>query len=1113
MFEQLQKEQPLVKRMFWNFSKTALKMVPGVGPIYELVDETVFKSIKEVHQDQINRMVELMYRHFQKIIQVSKAQTDEELEKELQSQTIQKAMEQFREDIQNKQNALESLLHTIEEELGDHQKHIKALLTEVERLSQPAELNLKLDHLMPSILHRIQQLGEITDAYEKIQPIPRLSGQGTLYRAIRKDTKQQIVLKTLKKRYIEDSKAVQRFLLEGFISLQLAHPNIVKVSDYGGFWESQQYFIEMEDLGEVNLWEWAKQNPYNGRDLKKYVHLILQGIEGIQYIHDKKLVHRDIKPSNFMIHEGTLKLIDFGTVKCMDIRSRSAIKASLTGPKDLIGTPEYMSPEQFDPAIGKISPLTDVYGLGVSLYELFTAHLPFRKDVQEFVEPVGYQKDIPRWLNGLILRMMEKKPEDRPTLSTVQQCLHRQTSGKIEFDPMLCPNMLCAMILESGTECPDCHTSWLIPCVCPEAQKTPYRAQKCQKCPDKLDISTDHKRKYSLQTTLEQCRKAQKYAEALRLIGFFPELQAQHAEFLNLQSELSKTKGKQIPTHHIQNSDQWTQHVEMQAKRRLEQEQSERQGYENKMQQLIQNEQWNDALEYYAKQFPREYQTSDTQASRDHVWNKLNQKSMDRIQQLSQQGKLSQAWELLEQIAKTNPPTTPEYKKIATEIALAYINSAWTQGQYKQALELCAAAQSLSLENQELAQHIARIQDHWQDLEALLDKMQQAIQAMKTDQQCSKIQVNDLLEIGQRLQAKKEQEEIDAWCIITVPEFSAAIQKSPGLIHVVERSPEVVAVLKRSPSLLAMLEKLPTLVPILAQTPGIVHTLADFPSIAPILGKFPNLAPILEQSPSLGMTFLRLHRYTCGGSSNEMLEFKHDKTGMEFVLIPGGTFVMGSPSTEEDRCQDEVQHEVTLSPYFMSKTLVTQAVWHKIMNTDPSHFKGNDCPVARVSWNDCISFCEKTGLALPTEAQWEFACRAGTQTAYYWGEAFDLSQCNSASYWAKQVLRNMDEHRQFDFDSKWQSLGAGRTSVGKFPPNAYGLYDMAGNVFEWCYDRYGAYSSNSATNPTGPTSGARRVYRGGSWDAPAGRLRSAFRGVGGPGLADYDLGFRVLARP
>ncbi len=260
-----------------------------------------------------------------------------------------------------------------------------------------------------------------------------------------------------------------------------------------------------------------------------------------------------------------------------------------------------------------------------------------------------------------------------------------------------------------------------------------------------------------------------------------------------------------------------------------------------------------------------------------------------------------------------------------------------------------------------------------------------------------------------------------------------------------------------------------------------------------------------------GFTYLRTQTYSCGGVTNTVKEYRHDQTGLEFVLIPGGTFMMGSPTSEIDRDSDEVQHQVTLSPYLISKTEVTQAVWERVMGSNPSRFKGNDRPVEQVSWNDCVSFCDKTGLSLPTEAQWEFAARSGTQTVYYWGEAFDLSQCNSASYWAKQVLRNLDEWSQFGFNSKWQSLGAGTTSVGKFPPNAYGLYDIAGNVWEWCSDWYGAYSSSSVTNPTGPTSGAFRVPRGGSWGGAARGLRSAYRGWDDPGYASCDLGFRVLA--
>jgi len=210
---------------------------------------------------------------------------------------------------------------------------------------------------------------------------------------------------------------------------------------------------------------------------------------------------------------------------------------------------------------------------------------------------------------------------------------------------------------------------------------------------------------------------------------------------------------------------------------------------------------------------------------------------------------------------------------------------------------------------------------------------------------------------------------------------------------------------------------------------------------------------------------------------------------MEFVLIPGGTFLMGSPTSETYRDLDEKQHQVTLSPYLMSKTEVTQAVWERVMGSNPSQFKGPDRPVESISWEDCVSFCEKTGLSLPTEAQWEYACRAGRQTAYYFGN--DSSGLGNYAWYAGNS--NTQTH-----------------PVAQKQPNAYGLYDMIGNVYEWCYDWYSNYPSSSVTNPTGPSS-AYRVIRGGSWFNTAGWLRSARRGWFDPGLGYYDLGFRVLA--
>ncbi|MEW6746572.1 MAG: SUMF1/EgtB/PvdO family nonheme iron enzyme [Planctomycetota bacterium] len=213
-------------------------------------------------------------------------------------------------------------------------------------------------------------------------------------------------------------------------------------------------------------------------------------------------------------------------------------------------------------------------------------------------------------------------------------------------------------------------------------------------------------------------------------------------------------------------------------------------------------------------------------------------------------------------------------------------------------------------------------------------------------------------------------------------------------------------------------------------------------------------------------------------------EYVHDMTGLEFVYIEPGTFMMGSPGSESGRYHDEEQHQVMISkPFLIAKYEVTQEVWEKVMGSNRASFKkGGKYPVENVSWNDVMEFCKRVGLELPTEAQWEYACRAGTTGLY----AGDLD----AMGWYGQ------------------NSGSSTHPVGQKSANAWGLYDMHGNVWEWCADWYGYYPSGSVTDPTGPSGGSRRVLRGGSWRNGARDCRSANRYGNGPGDRNGDLGFR-----
>jgi formylglycine-generating enzyme required for sulfatase activity len=229
-------------------------------------------------------------------------------------------------------------------------------------------------------------------------------------------------------------------------------------------------------------------------------------------------------------------------------------------------------------------------------------------------------------------------------------------------------------------------------------------------------------------------------------------------------------------------------------------------------------------------------------------------------------------------------------------------------------------------------------------------------------------------------------------------------------------------------------------------------------------------------------------------------EARHTNSiGMEFVLIPAGTFMMGSPDSDAEASEvEKPAHRVTISqPFYLGKYPVTQAQWVAVMGNNPSHFKGNDNrPVEYVSWNDVHAFLGKLNereggqdYHLPSEAKWEYACRAGTGTPRY------HHNLKAIAWYAD----NSSGDRQSQ-------------PVGEKLPNAWGLYDMLGNVWEWCYDGKREYTADAVIDPMGPTdTGADRVIRGGSWRNSVLLVRAAIRLWYFPGYHSDRLGFRCAS--
>ena len=249
--------------------------------------------------------------------------------------------------------------------------------------------------------------------------------------------------------------------------------------------------------------------------------------------------------------------------------------------------------------------------------------------------------------------------------------------------------------------------------------------------------------------------------------------------------------------------------------------------------------------------------------------------------------------------------------------------------------------------------------------------------------------------------------------------------------------------------------------------------------------------------------------------SKDVVIHLSDGISMRLKPIPAGAFVMGSPESEMGREDAETQHHVTLTKgFWLGETEVTQSQYEAVIGKNPSFekLKNEMFPVHNVGWDDAMAFCHRLNerakaagrlpdgyeYSLPTEAEWEYACRAGRATAFHFEDGIDKKKANYKSY--DELIDRREENETLK-------------TVGSYKPNAWGLYDMHGNVLEWCYDRYDDYPESAVLDPQGPMTGWNRVLRGGSWIHDANYCRSACRISAGPSIRNDYIGFRVALVP
>lgn len=287
-----------------------------------------------------------------------------------------------------------------------------------------------------------------------------------------------------------------------------------------------------------------------------------------------------------------------------------------------------------------------------------------------------------------------------------------------------------------------------------------------------------------------------------------------------------------------------------------------------------------------------------------------------------------------------------------------------------------------------------------------------------------------------------------------------------------------------------------------------------------------------SQEPDTGSAETEAIQSTVSSEETEDLNAVVSEPPENFVRITGGTFEMGSPDTEDWRSEDETQHTVTVSDFYMSPYEVTQAEYAEVMNDNPSSFSGDNLPVENISWLEAVAYCNARselegltpaytidgqtvtwdrsadGYRLPTEAEWEYACRTGTATPFNTENSISAEEANYYGHYPYEIEENY--FSQGNLDTQPGEYRQTTVEVTSFSPNGWGLYNMHGNVSEWVWDYYGAYSPEEQTDPTGPETGTLRVYRGGGWNDFAKNMRSAYRAAMAEGKGSFNIGIRIV---
>ena len=856
-------------------------------------------------------------------------------------------------------------------------------------------------------------------------------GMGQVYKAFHSGTERIVAIKVILGKGKIDPAVIKRFEREVKAAAKLVHSNIITVFDAdqadGRIFMVMEY-IKGDDLGELL----RKKGQLS---VSETVNYILQAARGLKYAHDQGVIHRDIKPGNILVDSsGNVKIVDMGLAK-IEIKGNEEELSKLTADLSVMGTIDYMSPEQAE-STKDVDSRADIYSLGATLYYLLMGEVlyPGKTIIQKILShresPIPSirmnRPDVPLSLDLIFAKMVAKNVEDR--YSSMAEIISALSRIEVEGG-----------VSRIGTE---------------DKLTVQFERGSYPETIDDKDFKTIVSEKLNKETWMHVTGKTVAYISgifrktnnhkvlaATGIIGFVllvlmllmkpgTNVNPKPNELLKKGLSSPGTPSKEevedlgkgikldlvlIPAGKFKMNN--THEVTLTKPFYMGQ-------YE------VTQEQWESVMGD---------NPSSTKGARFPVTNVSWEDCQDFIKKLN---------------AKSNGGY-----RLPTEAEWEYACRAGTSTAYSFGYSLTKSDANIE------GGSIKEVGSYKPNLFGLYDMHGNVWEWCEdsygdypavgvTDPKGPAMGGNRVLR-GGSFEGNKGS-----------ARSSTRHGSQPGsdvfgfrLARSVDNKVEVVP-------------------PVLKPDPA-----AIMPATGNLLGSPFSEAKAKEVQKSVAK------------SLQKEVEEKADLgkgTTLEMVLIPAGKFKMGSPASEKNRSDNETQHEVTLTkPFYMGKYEVTQEQWESVMGDNPSSTKGAKLPVTGVSWKDCQGFIEKLnaktsgGYRRPTEAEWEYACRAGTTTAYSFGDVLTKSDANC------------------------NESGGRIKEVGSYKPNAFGLYDMHGNVWEWCEDSYGDYPAGSAIDPKGPATGGSRVARGGSFNYGVSHARSSNRGLNSPTARSDDGGFRL----